>query len=99
MSAMENPVPLNDRPENTQLISSPYQAAWSEHGMRIAQRQAVIQWYLSIAGALYGYWFVHQTEAMNKFLGCDYPSDARFVTLNVDAQSGLTASRWLYERL
>ena len=34
-----------------------YQAAWNEHGVRIAQRQGVMQMYLTVAGVIYGYWF------------------------------------------
>jgi|SRR5580698_4980591 hypothetical protein len=49
-------------------ISSRYQAAWGEHGLRISQRQGMIQWYLGVAGAIYGYWFTHRTAEMHWFL-------------------------------
>jgi hypothetical protein len=42
----------------TQLtLVNRYQAAWNEHGVRVAQRQSVAQMYLAATAILFGFWF------------------------------------------
>ena len=49
-------------------LAARYQSAWSEHGARVAQRQAVIQMYLTAAGVIYGFWFTSSKLGINTFL-------------------------------
>ncbi len=54
--APKEPLPLAGR----------YQAAWSEHSTRVAQRQAVVQMYLTTAGVIFGFWFTHNPSGGNQ---------------------------------
>jgi hypothetical protein len=47
-----DPLPLANR----------YSAAWIEHGTRVAQRQSVIQMYLTAAGVIFGFWFTSKNR-------------------------------------
>jgi hypothetical protein len=40
-------------------LANRYQAAWGEHAMRIAQRQSVMQMYLTAVGVIFGFYFTH----------------------------------------
>lgn len=52
---------INDKQELP--LATQYQSAWNEHNVRITQRQAVIQTYLTAAGVIYGFWFNKQDTA------------------------------------
>jgi len=74
-------------------LISRYQAAWNEHGVRIGQRQSVIQLYLTVAGVIYGFWFtkrdVSEVNQIDMFL-------VIAVTLITAASSALV---WMHNRV
>jgi hypothetical protein len=49
--------PTTSPSESFSLVGR-YSAAWSEHNLRIEQRQSVLQMYLGAAGVVYGFYFL-----------------------------------------
>jgi hypothetical protein len=49
--------PTTSPAESFSLVGR-YSAAWSEHNLRIEQRQSVLQMYLGAAGVIYGFYFL-----------------------------------------
>ncbi|WP_180539859.1 hypothetical protein [Nevskia soli] len=50
-------------------LASRYQAAWAEHGIRVSERQSVINMYLTVVAVLYGFWFTSKEgETLATFL-------------------------------
>lgn len=45
-----------------------YQAAWVEHATRVAQRQNVVQIYLTAIGVFYGFWFTKPGDMTSLYL-------------------------------
>ena len=59
LKPMKSPTtPPNTPPAGSFSLVSRYSAAWSEHNLRIEQRQSVLQMYLGAAGVVYGFYFL-----------------------------------------
>jgi hypothetical protein len=59
LKSMNSPtIPPTTPPAESFSLVDRYSAAWSEHNLRIEQRQSVLQMYLGAAGVIYGFYFL-----------------------------------------
>lgn len=85
MSAMPSDSPSSPYTNQILSLSTRYQCAWSEHGLRISERQSVIQIYLTVCSVIFGFWFTHQGNSNDPLDAGTKARLAAFLLISVTA--------------